>query len=391
MFGSVLRRRRTAAAALVLVAVVLALIVVAAGGGTDPPPSEPIPESTARDRPRDGAPSGAAADLSTDELLDQVILAGFEGRDPGSEIVGEVTDHQLGGVLVGPSNWAGAAAGKKLVGAIREAGSKQDRIAPLIAVAQEGGVYRALDDLPPSLREVEIGDKGRTALAETWSSGTAKALRDAGFDLNLSPVADVATLDSAIADRAFSDDPTVAAEMTAAAVKACSDAEIACAPSHFPGLGAASESTDEGPTSISLDAATLADRDLVPFQAAIKAGAPALVISSAFYTAYDPVTPASLSSAVSTDLLRRQLGFEGVAISDRLSEGAISAVATPGDAAVRALAAGIDLVQVADPGKVGQVRDALAAALEDGTLEEGRLREAAGRVLELKKDLAAGR
>lgn len=390
MLGTTLRRRLAGGAALALAAVVLVLIVMAGGGEADPSSSEAVPETQARDRPPDAGGGGPATELSDGELVDQVILAGFEGTDPGSAVVGEVADHQLGGVLVESTNWAGAAVGKKLVAAVRDAGSKEGRIPPLIAVAQEGGVYRALDDLPPELREVEIGDKGRTELAETWSSGTSKALRDAGFDLNLAPVADVATLDSPIADRAFSDDPTVAAEMTAAAVKACLDAGIACAPSHFPGLGAASQDTDDGPTSIGLDAATLADRDLVPFQTAIKAGAPALVVSSAFYTAYDPVTPASLSPAVSTDLLRRELGFKGVAISDDLSGGAISAVATPGEAAVRAVAAGIDLVQIADPKQVGQVRDALTTALADGTLDEGRLREAAGRVLTLKDDIAAG-
>lgn len=217
---------------------------------------------------------------------------------------------------------------------------------------------------------------------------SAKALRDSGFDLDLAPVADVATLDSPIADRAFSDDPAVAAEMTAAAVNACGDAGLACAPSHFPGLGGASADTDVGPASVGLDAATLASRDLVPFQTAFDAGAPAVVVSTAFYSAYDPVTPAALTPAITTDLLRDDLGFEGVAISDDLTGGAVTAVNTPGDAAVRALAAGIDLVQVSDPGKVEDVRAALIAAVEDGTLDPERLREAAGRVEELKRGLS---
>ncbi len=301
-----------------------------------------------------------------------MILAGFEGSDPGAEIVGEVGDHALGGVLVQSENWAGAGPGKKLVSAIRDAGSKDDRDPPLIAVAQEGGNYRALPDLPPDEREIEIGDAGDPKRAAEWMEGSAKALRDAGFTLDLAPIADVATLDSPIADRAFSDDPGVAAEMTAAAVEACADVGIACAPAHFPGLGGASQNTDAGPASVGLDAGTLSGRDLVPFAAAFEAGAPAVVISSAFYTAYDPVTPASLTPAIATDLLREEAGFEGVAISDDLSSGAIEAVNTPGDAAVKAIAAGVDLVQVGDPSAVEDVRKALTAAVEDGSLSVDR-------------------
>jgi beta-N-acetylhexosaminidase len=332
------------------------------------------------------AAAGPAAGLTDDQLVDQVILAGFDGSDPSSDIVGEVADHQLGGVLVASGNWEGAGPGKKLIAAIRDAGSKDDAIPPLIATAQEGGSYRALADLPPDQREIEIGDRGDPKLAERWGEDTAKALHDVGIDLDLAPVADVATLDSPIADRAFSDDPAVAAEMTAAAVRGCEREGVACAPTHFPGLGAAAQDTDDGPTSVGLDAATLESRDLVPFTAAFEAGAQATVVSHAFY-ALDAVVPGSLSKAVSTDLLRNVAGFDGVAISDDLGAGAITAVMTPPDAAVQALNAGIDLVQVADPGEVEPVRRAIKAALADGTLSEERLRQAAGRVLTLKKSL----
>jgi beta-N-acetylhexosaminidase len=387
MRGTVTRWRRagvTPATALLTVAVLLA----GCGGGSsgsDGTGEEATTGPGGATTASDGG-TGPAAGLTEEQLIDQVILAGFDGSDPGSDIVGEVADHQLGGVLIASSNWKGAGPGKKLIAAILDAGSKDGAIPPLIATAQEGGPYRALSDLPRDQREVEIGDRGDPKLAEQWGEDAAKALHDVGIDLDLAPVADVATLDSPIADRAFSDDPAVAAEMTAAAVRGCEHEDVACAPSHFPGLGAAAQDTDEGPTSVGLDAATLENRDLVPFTAAFDAGAPAAVISHAFY-ALDPVVPASLSRAVSTDLLRDTAGFDGVAISDDLGAGAITAVMTPPDAAVQALNAGIDLLQVADPGDVEPVRRALKAAVADGKLSEERLREAAGRVLALKKSL----
>lgn len=377
------RRRLLVAIALAVVATAAVVLAIAlAGGGGD---SAPATETSASVDP---APVASPSDSELDDLVNGVILAGFEGTDPGSEIIGEVTDHQLGGVLVGSDNWAGKGPGEKLLGAIRDAGSTDDRLPPLIAVAQEGGPYRVLEDLPPEEREVEIGKTADPEAAATWMGDSAKALRDVGFDLDLAPVADVATLDSPIADRAFSDDADIAAQMTAAAVRACADEGIACAPAHFPGLGGANQSTDIGPASVGIDAATLAGRDLLPFRAAFDAGAPAVVISSAFYTAYDPVTPASLTPAITTNLLRDEEGFEGVAISDDLSGGAIEAVNTPADAAVEAIGAGIDLVRVTDPGDVDDVRKALKQAIDDGTLGVERLAEAADRVEDLKKSLA---
>lgn len=375
--GALKNRRRLAtliAIGCVAAGILVTVIALAGGGGDEGAEQEP----TTTSGPSARVPGGEELEA----LADAVILAGFDGKQPDPDVAG------YGAVLVRGSNWDGRKAGAKLIAAIRDAGAKDGADPPLIAVAQEGGPYRALPDLPPEQREIEIGNTGDPKRATAWMEESAKALRDAGFDLDLAPVADVATLDSPIADRAFSDDPAVATEMTAAAVKACEDAGIACAPSHFPGLGGASADTDAGPASVGLDAATLAGRDLLPFQAAFDAGAPAVVVSSAFYSAYDPVTPAALTPAITTDLLRGDLGFEGVAISDDLTSGAVSAVNTPGDAAVRAIAAGIDLVQVSDPGDVEDVRKALIAAVEDGTLDPARLREAAGRVDDLTRGLS---
>ena len=370
-------RRRVGAVALAVAAVALVWLLLSGGGdsadedGGDPPP--PATRNAAEeDEP---APDVAAAD---EELVEAVMLAGFEGSDPS--VAEELAGRAYGGVLIGPQNWEGKEPGRKLIEAILDADEREQ---PLIATAQEGGPYRSLPDLPPGEREIEIGDAGRSGLAEAWGEETAKALADVGIDLNLAPIADVATLDSAIADRAFSDDTATAADMTAAAVEGCAKGGVACAVGHFPGLGAAAQSTDAGPASIGLDPATLESRDLPPFLAAFEAGAPATVVSHGLYTAYDPVTPASLSPAIVTGLLREDLGYTGVAISDDIGAGAISATTDPGAAAVDAMGAGIDLIQVADPADVDPVREALAAALASGELDEVRVREAAARVAEL--------
>ena len=129
------------------------------------------------------------------------------------------------------------------------------------------------------------------------------------------------------------------------------------------------------------------ERDLAPFEAAIRRRVPALVVSHAFYAAFDPVTPASESPQILDDLLRGELGFEGAAITDALEAGAIRAGSRTGQAAVAAVAAGADMVQVSDPDAVPAAVRALTAAAESGAISPERLEAAAGRVLELKRKL----
>jgi beta-N-acetylhexosaminidase len=323
--------------------------------------------------------------LSPEEQVDQVLLLGFDGTDVDAPIFAQVRDRDLGGVLVGERNWRFAGQVTALAGEIRATALAAKRVPPLIVASQEGGAYRSFSDLPPKATELEVGDAGSVPGAEAWARETGEALRAGGFDLNLSPVADVATLDSPIADRAFSDDPTVAASMTAAAVRGCRMARIACAALHFPGLGAASQDTNQGPATVSLDAAGLAERDLAAFRAAFAERVPAVVLSLAFYAAYDPVTPAALAEPVATDLLRGELGYEGVAITDDLGAGAIKAGGTVPEAAVAAIQAGADMVQIDSPDDQGGVREALLEAVASGAISKDRLAEAAGRVLELKR------
>jgi beta-N-acetylhexosaminidase len=341
------------------------------------------------------------AGMSPQQKVDGVLLLGFEGSEPDAGIVEELRSRQLGGVLVTGRNWVDPTQLAELAGELRAAGRAEGRIPPLIVAPQEGGPYRALPGLPPEERQLDIGDAADLELAERSAREAGIALREAGFDMNLFPVADVAPLDSPIADRAYSDDPEVAAALTAAAIRGCRMAKIACAPKHFPGLGAASQDTGEGPATVGLDEVSLHSRDLPPFEAAFAEGAPAVVVSHAFYTAYDPVTPASLTPLVTFELLRERLGFEGVAITDDLGAGAIVARGAAAEAgggapaggsavtaaAVAALQAGADMLMISEPEDQVGVADAVLEAVATGDLAEERLDEAVGRVLLLKMQM----
>jgi beta-N-acetylhexosaminidase len=335
----------------------------------------------AGDEPAAVPPSGVRPSPQVARLLGQMTPR--QKVDAVMAAGGGAAGGALGAAVVSSEDWAGGPA------AIERLGTPAARspARPLVIGTQEGGVYRSYANLPTLATQLQIGDTADPKIAREQAAKKAAAMSAAGFDLNFGPLADVATIDSPVADRAYGDDPELVARLTAAALRGCKEGKIACAVSHFPGLGAASDDTAVSPATVGLDAASLASRDLVPFRAAFDAGAPAVVLSLAFYAAYDPVTPAALSPAIAGDLLRRELGFKGVAITDDLSSGAVAAgLGAPG-AAVQALAAGADMVTISDSGQAAGARDAIRAAVASGAIPSIRLDDAAARVLELKRKL----
>lgn len=378
---AVARRRQAIAVLLALLATALIWFLLFRGGSD---------EGSGRSG---GAPDArpqverVESKLSLPEMVDQVMLIGFDGQQASGEISTELRSHQVGGVIVGSANWANSDEGAGLVGRLRAEGLAGGRVAPLIAAQQEGGDFRSFADLPPAESEFQIGSTNRPAAVERWAQQGAGALRGAGFDLDLFPIADVTGPTSPIRERGFSSNPEAVAAFTAAALRGCQAARMACVPGHFPGLGSASQDTDEGPATVASDEQSLAGNDLPAFRAAFGAHAAAVLLALAFYAAYDPVTPAALSAPITTDLLRNQLHFKGAAITDDLEAGAIRATMGVPEAAVEAIVAGADMVQIGSARDVEPVRKALLDAAEQGRISNERLADAAARVLELKRQV----
>jgi beta-N-acetylhexosaminidase len=156
---------------------------------------------------------------------------------------------------------------------------------------------------------------------------------------------------------------------------------------HFPGLGAADQSTEEGPATVGLGLEELRGRDLIPFEAAVDAGVPGVILGHALYPFSDFTVPASLSKQVATDLLRRDLRFKGVAITDDLADPAITTIYTVPDAAVRALRVGADMIYISGgPGDQQAAYVAVLRAVRRGRVPRSRLNEAVGRILLAKQD-----
>ena len=205
------------------------------------------------------------------------------------------------------------------------------------------------------------------------------------FNLDFAPVADVWTnpANTVIGDRAYSDDFDQASELVAAAVEGFHDAGIMCSVKHFPGHGDTATDTHTGAATVDKTMEELMAGELKPFISGIEAGADMVMVGHITMTAIDAAHPACLSYEVVTGLLREELGYDGVVVTDSLDMGALSAWSV-GERCVLALEAGVDiLLGVTD---IPAALDALTAAVESGELSEERIDESVLRVLTLKSE-----
>jgi beta-N-acetylhexosaminidase len=409
--GTVFRLSRAprASAALGLVLASAALLAGCDSGDEKKPARRPAGTPAARPRPappprstlarlipaKGAALPGARAPgqirrlvaaLPVERKVAQLLLVGFDGTDPTAPFFATLKRMDLGGVVVQQRNYAGAASLAALTNAVANAAAGRTHERPFVLAPQEGGEFSAFPDLPPARA---AGDLGSVAEAADEARRTARALKRLGVNGVLAPDADVgASAPDPLGPRAYSDDEAEVSRYAAAVVSAYRSARMLAAPSHFPGIGAASQSTDEGPTSVGLDMTELQRRDLAPFRAAIKAGAQAVVVGHAAYAPDSFVVPASLSRTIETNVLRGGLGFRGIAITDDLQAGAITAGTPVPKAAVQAVQAGADMVWIGGPEADWMAAyQALLAAVRARRIPLLRLNSAVTRIITVKREL----
>jgi beta-N-acetylhexosaminidase len=348
-----------------------------------PPPAQRERRGTGPAVPRSVA--DLARRLPLERKVAQLFLFGFRGTDLTAEIFGRLQRLDLGGIVIAGPNYIDVTQLGALAGEAAVIAREERHVPPWVITSQEGGELNSFPDLPPASLPADI-DSARTAADQARDS--AATLRGLGLNGVLGPVVDVGQEHgSALGARLYSDDAQEVAAYADATVRAYRDEHVFSAVTHFPGLGAADQSTEEGPATVGLGLDELRARDLIPFEAAIDAGVPGVVIGHALYSFNDFTVPASLSKQVATDLLRRDLRFKGVAITDDLADPAITVIHTVPDAAVRALRAGADMLYVS--GSAGDQEAAYVAvlrAIQRGRVPRRRLDRAIGRILLAKQD-----
>ena len=345
-----------------------------------PPATRPEPRAADGALPRDI--TELTRRLPVERKVGQLFALGFTGTEASAELLGRLRRLGIGAVVVAQDNYADEAQLTALTGALRGAARQ---LPPFVLTSQEGGELNSLPGLPPATPPADIAtaaEAGSDALA------SGRALRRLGVTGVLGPVVDVGLESgSALGARVYSDDPDEVAVYARRTVEAYRTARVFSSAAHLPGLGGADQSTQDGPATVGLELDQLRERDLIPFGAAIRAGVPGVTLAHALYPFSDFTVPASLSRTVATGLLRDELGFEGMALTDDLADPAITTLFTVPDAAVEAVRAGADMVQISGPaGEQQAAYLAVLQAVRSGRVSRARLDRAVGRTLSVKRD-----
>ena len=306
------------------------------------------------------------------------IVVRMEG-DATPALLRQARAGEIGGVVLFPpagQDLDALAAGiERLQAAAGESGA-----APLvIAVDQEGGEVKRLPSLPPDVDPPELA--GDADAAEEQGLATGEALAELGINVDLAPVLDVPeSSDAFITSRAFGSSSETVSESGSAFARGLESGGVQGTGKHFPGLGGSETNTDDAATQVPAG-------DLEPFEAAIGEGLGLVMLSNAVHTELDPRDPAFASAEIAA-LLREDLGFDGVTITDDLGAGAVRARFDRDGAAVAAAGAGTDLFLFALSESPG-VLDALVGAAERGAIEPATLESSCVRVAALRDDLGS--
>lgn len=259
-----------------------------------------------------------------------------------------------------------------------------------IAVDEEGGKVARLgnkSEMGTTTFEPMgiIGSIGDTSKAYEVGYTIGTEISEFGFNLDFAPVADVYSNpeNTVIGDRAFSTDPQEAAELVSACVQGFRDSGILCTLKHFPGHGDTIADSHYGEAQITKSLEELYECELIPFQAGIESGAPCIMIGHLNVPRFtEENIPATLSYDIVTGLLRDELGFRGLIITDSMSMQAITDHYSAGEGALKAIQAGVDILLM--PQNLQEAVAGIISAIENGVLTEERINESVLRILEVK-------
>ena len=356
---------------------------------TEPPTTEP-PTTEPPLEPYEESALALLETLSLDEKIWQMI---FVTPDELTSIynttaVGETTKNALKSYPIGGLVFFGQnITSKEQVKNMTTALQANSKIPLFIAVDEEGGRVSRLSKIGVTRQKSpmrEYGDAGDAEAVYALGQEFAQQLSSAGFNLDYAPVADVVTNagNTEIGDRSFGTDPAVVSTMAVQMLKGLQDGKVISCLKHFPGHGSTSADSHLGRSLSNRTLDELRQLELIPFRAGIEAGAELVMIS---HMALPKVTgnedPCEFSSLIVTDLLREELGFEGLIVTDSQEMGAITSYGS-GEAALRAVQAGCDVITMPDNKLLAF--NALKKAVEDGVITEERINESVLRILSLK-------
>ena len=329
--------------------------------------------------------SVAVEDMSVRDMVGQMFVVSVGGTEPDYYVEKMVRERNIGGVILFGYNMESEEQVRSLTASLQQLSMRTEPAVPLfVAVDQEGGDIASAPWVTPRPAAAEVGGRGDPAEARAVAEGIGDELLRAGVNTNFAPVVDTG-FGAAIGNRSYGEDPELVSRMGAASVEGFERAGIVSAAKHFPNHGPAVADSHEALPVVDHDMETLQSYDLPPFRAAVEAGVPMMMAGHLLYPAVDAERPASLSPKW-MGILREELGFDGVVVTDDLAMAGASGGGTPERAAVEAVGAGADLLVVSSPPQQqADAYDAVVAAVESGEIPEERVQASVRRLIEVKE------
>lgn len=308
----------------------------------------------------------------------------------GAATESALAEYPVGGIVYFQKNLIDPDQTKAMLANTQAYSQEASSLPAFIAVDEEGGTVKRIADNPGfNIEDVgnmaDVGATGDPSQAKTAADTVAAYLTDLGFNLNLAPDADICGDPSTdvMALRSFGGDPQTVAEMVEAQVEGFESSGMLCSAKHFPGIGGVTGDSHEGAIVSDKTLDELRAWELVPFEAAIEADVPFVMVGHlSLPTALGTDMPASINAAVVTDLLRDELGFGGIIITDAMEMGAVGDFCTADQAGVAAIEAGVDMVLM--PSDFPAAYQGVIDAVNDGRIPESRIDESAARIVKAK-------
>ena len=322
------------------------------------------------------------ASMSKTEKLGQMVMIGIQGTDVTEDSLFMLHQYHIGGIILFDRNMESKAQVAKLNKNLQE--QCNEKVPLFIAIDEEGGmVSRMKDDLIPPPSQRSLANSGDSDEAYKSAYNIANELKKIGFNVNFAPVADVGD-----GERNFSHDSNTVAEFVKAAVDGYRHAGMVCALKHFPGIGRGEQDTHVDSVVVNDDFDTIYNSDILPFRNVISN--PDLdnymvMVSHVTYPSFAGNTPACISPVIMKDILRKDLGYQGIIITDDLEMGAVSNYYGFDRIGVEAVKAGADIVMVCHEYQHGaDVYLGLLEALEAGEITQEEVDNSVRRILKYK-------
>ena len=324
------------------------------------------------------------ANMSDADKVGQLMMIGIHGKSLNDDAKFMLNEYRVGGIILFDRNMESKDQVKTLITDINKAGKSAGLTPLFLGIDQEGGAVARMDDKLIKVPPAEEVGKEPVEQAAALAKEVGTELKDLGFNINFAPVADLGLTYG----RSYSTNPDEVVRYASAVGKSYDEAGLWYSYKHFPGIGKTDVDLHADTSIVPVSKETLLSEDTKVFVDLIKQSKPntyTIMVSHAMYPQIDPDHPASLSKAIITDWLRKDMGYNGVVVTDDMDMGALAKHYTFGDMAVQSILAGSDILLVCHEYEhMQEAYNGLMKAVKDGRISKERLDESVKRILLMK-------